>query len=1046
MNFRAKFQAELAKLNPAQRQAVETIEGPLLIVAGPGTGKTQTVALRLAHILATTQARPHNLLALTFTESGAIALKKRLASIIGPEGYGITATTFHSFAQQLAGMFPTEFGIAEERITLDEFGAFALIRELLAAGDFPLLRPVAAPDLYIRDIVHALSTLKREGYTPERFLELVTREQDELAGQERINPRTKKPYLAIQQQEKKIAKNLELVQMFTAYERALRERDLADYDDLILHVVETLTPHPGTLPEGERKNRSDFVLAYLQENYLYVTVDEFQDTNGAQSAILSAWASYDAKPNLCVVGDDDQSIYRFQGASLANILDFRKQYADVAIVTLTQNYRSTQPILDTARSLIEHNKQRLTYEIPGLSKELKSVKNVQAVQSVQNDSNKRSDRTIRTSAAIEQLPQIVSFPTEEDEAVYVVTEIQKLLARKVPPTEIAVLYRKRRHADLIASYLTRAGVPHYRKDGSDALVQPRVQALIALLAAIANPRDGAAIARVLFAPDVGLAPADAYRLTRVLDTGNSLFDIFTKPDALKVLAEPTDYRPAIVFAEPERVQQFVTRLLDWTAAAHEVGLTELSERIAAESGLSAGIIAKKEYVSATALAAFIGFVRDFEVLHPAVAAEVTLPALLTELTTRIGEGFTIPVPPSELAAVSLMTAHGSKGLEFAHVFVVHVTDNDWGGRKKPDKLPLPALVGSAGEDGLVEDERRLLYVALTRARESLILTTAKLYSGRELAPSRFLAEISVDTCERREVVLTAADKLSFTAPLELAPTLDPDSRRFLSSLVERLRISATALNTYLMCPQKFLFESLLRVPASVDVSDRAGAIFGIAIHAGLEEWFRVYKQTSQKPAITVALAALERRLLREALTTGERETFVRDAGRALEKYLAHIIPTAEVPLEIEFNYGKHEIRLGDIPLTGKADRIDLLPGTGDAVRIVDYKSQKPYARNAILGLTANSTGDIYRQLTFYKLLTELDTRFPFRFGEGVISFIRPDDAGKFVEESFTPTDEEVAALKVLIADVFAKIQALEFACTEDAEKCRNCRLKGMCGR
>lgn len=1019
MSFIARFDIEFSRLNPAQQRAVEHIEGPLLILAGPGTGKTQTVALRLANILRTTQAKPHNLLALTFTEAGAIALKDRLARIIGPDAYGIHASTFHSFAARLAATFPTEFGRDRESATLDELGSFELIRELLTKDEYEFLRPATTPDLYIRDIIGAIATVKREGYTPASFSEKVADERAELAREERINPRTKKPFTKILAAEKRLAKAAELARLYGSYQTALRERELVDYDDLILDVVDAL-----------RDPAREFLLGYLQENYLYVTVDEFQDTNGSQDALLRAWASYDRKPNLCVVGDDDQSIYRFQGASLANILEFRALYDDVEIVTLTTNYRSTQPILDASRGVIEANAQRLTNEIPGLSK-------------------------ILTAAATEAaaIPRALTFATEEDETAYVVREIQSLIARGVPAREIAVLYRKRKHGDIASAYLTRAGVPHHRTDGSDALTHPFVTQLVALIKAVGNPRDGQALLAALFSHISGIATADAYRLARAIDRDTTLLDIFTTPSRLDELAVATEARPAITFNEPETLRAFAGKFLAWTAASHTITLTELVEHIAAESGIAAAIVAEKAFDAAEAVAAFTSFVRQFEVNHPTENAAAGIANLIATLTTMRSENFAIRLPARELDAVRLMTAHGAKGLEFAHVFVIHAVDDDWGGRKKPEKLALPNLVPTAGEDDLIEDERRLFYVALTRAKRALTVTVAKNYAGRDVTPSRFLTEMPDATIERASVTLRPEEKLPFIVPTELAPPLDPESRLFLTSLVERFRLSPTALNAYLSCPRQFLLEQLLRIPTSVETKDRAGAIFGSAIHSAFEEWYRRLKETGTTPDDAVAIRALERRLAREPLTPVEQENFVRDVTRAATRYLAHAAPTAVAPLEIEYNFGAHDVRLpsgnetiGDIPLTGKVDRIDAVPETERDCRIVDYKSQKPYSRNAILGLTANATGDGYRQLVFYKLLSELDHRFFYRVAEVALAFVRPADSGDFVTEVFAPTSEEVAKLKAQIIDVFGRIKTLDFACVDDAAKCRDCRLKELCGR
>jgi len=1012
MSISSGFQIALERLNPAQREAADTVEGPVLIVAGPGTGKTQTVSLRLANILKKTQAKPHNLLALTFTEAGAVALKERLASIIGAEAYGITATTFHSFCQRLSGLFPEEFASYRERTPLDSLGSFKLLREVLAAGSYPELAPAKNADGAVPDISSALSTLKREGITAEKLGELIGQDQIELDGMERINPRTKKPFGKVIDLEKKIAKNRELTRIYTAYQKLLAERELSDFDDLILDVVAKLqdTDHP-------------FLLAYLQENYLYVTVDEYQDTNGAQDAILRAWASYDDSPNLCVVGDDDQSIYRFQGASLANILEFRTNYPKAKIVSLTTNYRSTQTILDASHAVIEQNKERLVHEVDGLVKDL-----------VAHAPLEKGDR----SEGAEGFPRALTFETAEDEAAGIVQEIQKLLAAKVDPAEIAVLYRKKRHADVLAQYLERAGVPHIRLDGRDALKNKRVQQLIALLRALAKPNDSEALLAIIFADYSSILPVDAYRLARAADRQHGFLDVLTDQALLAELGTKTDRHPEIIFSDLPGLKAFSERLMSWIAASQDMSLTELTETISAESGLAQLIIANEEYESGEAIATFIDFLRQFE----AARIDPTTDELLADLKLMAQQHIAMKLPNRGEAAVQLLTAHGSKGLEWGHVFIMHATDNDWGGRRRGERIKLPELVPSTAAHEYIEDERRLFFVGMTRARQQLTITHAACYEGRELAPSRFLAEAGA-TMSAEQIEIPASAKLPLVVPVELHPELDPESRRFLGSLVEYLRMSPSALNSYLACPRSFLFQNLLRVPASADPADRAGAIFGTAVHAAFEAYFQQLKSTGTQPDIAIAIAALEIQLRREPLTVAQRTAFLRDTTRAVKEYIAFHGQRVQPPAENEYSFSRHDVRLGDIPLTGAVDRIDLLPGSEHDVRLIDYKTSPVSTRNAILGLTANASGDMYRQLTFYKMLSQLDQRFIFNVKEVVISFVRPAKNGDFVDESFSPSTEEIETLKTHIQETHQNIKDLKFDCLDESGSCDRCRsLKG----
>ncbi len=1021
MSFTKKFNEEFEKLNLAQREAAETIEGPLLIVAGPGTGKTQTLALRLANILKQTQAKPHNLLALTFTESGAIALKKRLASIIGSDAYGISAFTFHAFCARIHSTFPSEFATTRERIQIDQLRQLQLFTEILKKGEFPLLAPLRAPDLYLRDLSGAISSLKREGITSDRLREILEGEQEELNSQERINPRTKKPYGKILQKEKQIAKNFELVTFYENYQTELEEKGFTDFDDLILSVVEKLNPaltpqisERLTVDESSSVNSrvnsdtlgsedgASFLLAYLQENFLYATVDEFQDTNGAQNEILRAWGSFDEKPNLCVVGDDDQSIYRFQGASLANILEFHESFPAAKIITLTENYRSTQPILDAASAVIVKNEERLVNKIEEVSK------TIQAVGSSQSAAGSKKLK-----------PRIIEAMSEADEVASVGGEIQKLMEAKTPLHEIAVIYRNRAHGNMLAEFLQRKGIPFFRADGLNALLNSRVKQLVRLLQAIENPKDALNSLASFFADFAGIPEVEVYKISKEVNLQKTFLDV-----ALE--------------SEIESVKNFAKKLISFQKMKAEQNLLELVENVSAESGLNKKIVKNKEFESAEAITAFFNFVRNFSVSHE----EASLKTMIEDLKAMEKNSLPIRTPSRAHEAITLTTAHSAKGLEWENVFIIHADDNSWGGKGKRQMLKLPNLLKVEEEKDAsaerIEDERRLFFVALTRAKKNLIITSAREYGFREVATSRFIAEIPSDLIEKVEAESSELENLPITGTQEFSE----DTKRFLQSLLENFRLSPTALNAYLACPRKFLFQNLLRIPAKVEASDRMGAIFGSAIHAGLEEFFREFKQTGKLPSAEVAIRALKKSFDREPLTMKQRANLERDAVPAIEKYLEFHTASFAPPAEVEFNFAKHEVRLDSIPLTGKVDRIDAISQTKDQVRFIDYKSQKPYSRAAIQGETANSTGDAYRQLLFYLLLAELDSRFIFHPTQVVLSFVRENDAGEFQDESFTPQKEEIEQLKKTIQETWGKIQNLEFSC-EDCD-CSRCDFRSIC--
>ena len=1039
----SSFPSAFAALNPAQQAAASCIEGPLLIVAGPGTGKTQTIALRLANILEKTQAQSHHLLALTFTNAGAHALKERLARIIGPAGYGIAASTFHSFAERIASLFPHIFATTRERASMDELGQVELITELLKSGNYPLLRPLNAPELYIRPIGMRISSLKREGVLPDHFATAVKQEEAVVALLPQLNKKTGKKLTATAAAEQKLARQMELARFYRAYEEALHARSLADYDDLILSVVARLTDPA-----------DDFLLGYVQENFLYLTVDEFQDTNGAQEAILRAWGSYDDKPNLCVVGDDDQSIYRFQGASLQNILDFRQRYPAAQIITLTQNYRSTQEILDAAAGVIEHNVERLTRVVPEVTKELVSMMVLRGAgagaggyeEIPPTPFSKGGITRVASSAALSNHPQapllgkegrggdlvsttLLTSPTAEDEATAIVEWIRALLARGIPPQEIAVLYRRRKDGDVLSQYLTRAGIAYCRTDGRDALADSRVQQVLRWLAALDNPQESRELLAILFSDISGIAQSDAYRLGRLAGRNGSLMDLVVDASMRnKRLAEE-----GLVMEDEAAVQKFAKILLDLQAKKMELGTSDMVSAVVAGSGLSSQLVRLKEYASIEAVQSFIAWITTICTTQN----DITLREVIARIRLMRSHGITLPLASRAESTITLTTVHKAKGLEWEAVCIACAIDSAWGGRAKSEKLALPSTlsVGSTGDESL-EDERRLWYVAMTRAKHALMLSVAKEYDGRAVEPSRFIAEIPPQLLQKTEVQLDDSVRASLALPMIMPPVHSEQSKLFLESLIKNYRLSPTGLNTYLRDPRAFLFEHLLGLPRSIQSDDRAAAVFGTVIHAALEAWYLEYKATGKIPPTTLAEEALQKSLERQPLLRDTKAHIERDAVPVLQKYLARYAATALIPLAAEYNFGKHEVYFDGIPLTGKVDRIDHMGG--DRVRVIDYKTAFPSSRAAIQGETESSSGDQYRQLCFYQLLAEVDPRFVYTTTSVGISYIRPrKGTDEYVEEFFSPSNADMDMLRATIREVWQRIQNLQFDVGEDSEKAWN---------
>ncbi|HSX41717.1 MAG TPA: ATP-dependent helicase, partial [Candidatus Saccharimonadales bacterium] len=327
------------QLNPEQLEAVEAIEGPVLVLAGPGTGKTQVVALRIAEILQRTQVSPRNILALTFTDAGAKALRTRLEQIIGIEAFQVAVNTFHGFAGEVIASFPHVFQKTRELVPLTEADQFQLIEKLLTdRADWPMLRPLRAPTLHVRDIASRITVCKREAVEPLSLTKWALAEKKAAKGEKS----------AIKQDQRlaQASRLEEFASFFGAYQEKLEQTARYDYDDTILFVIEAL-----------RQNAE--VRAYFQEKYQYLLVDEYQDTNNAQNTLIELLADFFPNPNLFVVGDDKQAIYRFQGASVANLLRFTQKFPMTKTIQLKINYRSTPEIIAAATKVIAQRHVKL---------------------------------------------------------------------------------------------------------------------------------------------------------------------------------------------------------------------------------------------------------------------------------------------------------------------------------------------------------------------------------------------------------------------------------------------------------------------------------------------------------------------------------------------------------------------------------------------------------------------------------------------------------------------------------------------------------------
>ncbi|MBL7751565.1 MAG: ATP-dependent helicase, partial [Chitinophagaceae bacterium] len=462
----AKFKEEYQKLNPQQRVAVDAIEGPVMVIAGPGTGKTQILASRIGKILLDTDARPENILCLTYTEAGVVAMRKRLLQFIGPDSYKVTISTFHGFCND----------VIQENLNLFEKTALDPISDLEKAAMFKELidgLPKNNPlkryrgDVYFEAtrLQKLFSDMKREGWTPAFMLERIDEYISSLPTRDEFiykrkykefNPGDPKQHL-IDEAKEKMETLKAAIREFDRFQELMRKKNRYDFDDMINWVIRAFETN---------KN----LLANYQEQYQYILVDEYQDTSGTQNRIVQLLINYWDKPNVFVVGDDDQSIYRFQGANVENMLDFAQQYREaLSTVVLTNNYRSTQPILNVSKNLIERNEERLVKKIDGLSKDLLSA------------NEKIRDLT--------HTPLLFEYQKIRDEMIGITLQVEKLVKSGVNPGRIGIIYRENKYGDELSAFLRQRGIPVYTKRSQNLFEIPLARKILNMLRYLAAEHD-----------------------------------------------------------------------------------------------------------------------------------------------------------------------------------------------------------------------------------------------------------------------------------------------------------------------------------------------------------------------------------------------------------------------------------------------------------------------------------------------------------------------------------------------------------------------------
>lgn len=1018
-----KFSQAYEKLNPAQQQAVDTIEGPVMVIAGPGTGKTQILAARIGKILLETDVYPQNILCLTYTDAGVIAMRRRLTEFIGADAYKVNVFTFHAFCNDVIQENVSLFE-KHELNPITDIERSRILREIIdniPAGN--VLKRYKGNLYYdARNLQELFGHMKKEDWSPVFIESHIDEYIEDMANRPnfvyRKKYKDKKPgdfkpaYFA---EKERMEKLRAAVHLFPEYVAAMQREGFYDFDDMIIWVLRIFKDHPE-------------VLEHYQEKYQYMLVDEYQDTSGIQNNLVHQLISYWEEPNVFVVGDDDQSIFRFQGANVENMTALDDKYKSLSTVVLEHNYRSAPDILKVAASLINHNSERLIHKMKGLSKNLIAAnKNLK-------------DLTLPV--------KLIAYRTPEEEMAAITLQVAQLIAHGTPPAHIAIINIRNAPGQEMKRYLHSKNIPTWSKRNTDLLSDPFIQKIVTLLEYVAEETEAAysgdhLLFQIMHFDFFGIPPIEAAKLSVTVSQKKNTKE---STSIRQLLTEKEKAVAGTLFEEGSdklliRFSRIIEGLMH--AVANET-LPKFFEHLIRESGILKYILEHTDKILLLQmLTRFFDFIKEECARMP----ELTLRGLTDLLSSMKVEKITLPfyqVSGSE-QGVSLLTAHGSKGLEFEHVFITGMCAGNWEkkrGASKGFKLPDNLFITST-ESNSDEELRRLFYVAITRAEKHLQVSYYQWEKDKEQDKSMFVQEI-MDGCGIPEqvVALKETDLLQFRLLQfsEDRPVLVHDETDFVKPLVEKYVMNATSLNQYLRCPLAFYYNSLIRIPSGKSENLE----FGSAIHFALEYLFAEMLKDAQrnfppKKAVCDRFAWYMKRHRENFTEAGYRRLMEYGEQILCDYYDEHIHSWKKI-VAVERNI--RGVVFDGIPLRGKVDKIEF---DGNKVNVVDYKTGNPEKDATREQLKPPSEkrpegGDYWRQAVFYKILIDGMDDKNWEVVSTEFDFVEPAKDGKFINVPIPITPPDLETVRRQIKEVWAKIQAYDFYEGCGKEKCEWCNL------
>ncbi len=971
------------QLNKEQKEAVEYNNGPLLIIAGAGTGKTTVITEKIKYLVIKRKVKPENILALTFTEKAASEMEERIDKAL-PYGYfQMNISTFHSFADEILSTEVSHIGLDLGYKLLSEAESIIFLKDHLFDLKLSYFRPPTNPTKFLYALHQHFNRLQDEDISPKEYLDWV----------EKYTGEDKEMYA-------------ELSNCYKIYLDLKREEKVMEFSDLIYYLLRLF-----------RKKK--FILHKYRKIYPYLLVDEFQDTNIAQYNLIKLLSPPNEHSHLTIVGDDSQAIYKFRGASVSNILTFMRDYKDAKQVTLIKNYRSNQYILDAAYSLIRKNDPDTLEAQLGISKRLEQAR----------EQNVKDEK-----------PQFFLFQEDTDEADWVVNKIKELKKEGgINYSDIAILARSHKNLEPFIQTLSFNQIPFLIISNLALFKQPEIKDLIAYLQVLDDLSNSPALFRVLTLPNFKIDRVDLNLLMSFRKkTGFPLFKV------LELYLFLSKHIPETSISNPHNYLKYIQLLKRDSYTKLKEIYTMLKRHLAKKKVLTAGQIlylfleetgilreisnpqnAKQERKTEN-ITKFFNLLKRYEQTNEDASVEKVVEYI--EMSLQLKDSPLIhDIELPEVDAVNLLTVHAAKGLEYPVVFVVQMAAGRFPTYKRKETFEIPQeLIREIlpQKDWHLEEERRLCYVALTRSKHKLFLTSAKHYTS-----NKKLKKISPFVLETFGEEKIKKLKMFTSTQLSIFDTFKIEDK---ASLTRKsygrpypLELSFSEINTYIKCPLQYKYQYVLKIPTPPALSQT----FGDIVHKTLQQFYLEYTKNKD-----VNKELLVKILNRNWLFFGFRDE---KAGKLLKKRAEKML------LNFYKKFHKDKLNILDlerwfkiklnenITIKGKIDRIDLLDN--NELEIIDYKTgEKPKNSKRF---------DNDLQLPLYAYAASHPTLYNKPLEKIKLSYIYLPKGEKV---TFKKKEEDIEKLKKIVIEVAEKIQKGEFSPTPSPFICDFCPFKIIC--